>query len=407
MWGVRMAEAREPNPRNGRRRLSAAFVRTVKHPGRYHDGDGLFLQVDATGAKRWVQRLVVRGKRRDIGLGSARLVSLAEARDAALANRKEARAGGDPLATRRRERAVPTFMDAARKVYEIRRDGWRNPKHAAQFLSTLETYAGPHFGDRRVDGIAPADVLAVLTPIWQKKPETARRVKQRLGMVFEYAVAQGWRPDNPAAAVGRALPRQDARPERRKALPYAGVPAVLAAVDRSNAAESTRLALRLLILTAARSAEVRLARWDEIDREAAIWTRPASRMKSKVAHRVPLSRQALDVLQRAESLAGTSGLIFPSARPGRPMSDATMLKLVRTQGFDVDVHGFRTSFRVWAQEQTDAPREVAERALAHTIANAAEAAYARSDLFEKRRELMQRWADYLDGEPGAVVPLHA
>ena len=204
--------------------LSAAFVRSVKEPGKYFDGHGLFLKVEPSGSKRWVQQIVIRGKRREIGMGSVSLMSLAEARAEALENRKTARSGGDPLSDRRTASAVLTFEEAARKVHEIHRPSWRKPKHAAQFISTRETYAFPLVGRVRVSEVSTADVLTVLTPIWLTKPETARRVRQRIGTVMKWAVAQGWRQDNPAETISAALPRQEKGQEPRKSLPYVDIP---------------------------------------------------------------------------------------------------------------------------------------------------------------------------------------
>lgn len=389
-------DQRRKSGKHPEKALSAAFARSVSTPGKYFDGHGLFLKVDDTGAKRWVQRITIRGKRREIGLGGFSLMSLQEAREAALENRKKARAGGDPLREKREALAVLTFEEAARKVHEIHLPSWRNAKHAAQFISTLETYAFPSMGHLRVSEITTADVLTALTPIWLEKPETARRVRQRIGTVMKWAVAKGWRQDNPADAIASALPKQDKGQEHRKALPYSDLPDFLINLHQTNANDLTKLALELVILTASRSGEVRLARWDEIDLDRAEWNIPAERMKAKKAHRVPLSDRAVEILTEARRLGkemgDTSGLVFPGAKAGKPLSDMTLTKLVKAMGYDVHVHGFRSTFKVWAQERTTFPREVTEAALAHTIRDKAEAAYARSDLFEKRRQLMRSWA---------------
>ncbi len=392
--------------RRAEKTLSAAMVRTVQEPGKYHDGGGLglYLRVEKNGARFWVQRIVIRGKRRELGLGSPPLVSLAKARETALDNRRLARAGGDPLAEKRRTEAVLTFEAAARTVHEMHRPSWRNAKHAAQFMATLETYAFPRIGSRKMADVTTADVLAVLTPIWLAKPETARRVRQRIGTVMKWAVAQGWRQDNPAESIAQALPKADTTKAHRKALPYQEVAGCIAAVQASGAGKATKLALEFLILCASRSGEVREARWDEFDLHGArdvtraaraTWEIPGSRMKTKKPHRVPLSLRALEVLREAEALADGSGLVFPGTRKGKPLSDMTLSKLVKELGFDADVHGFRTSFRTWAQEQTNFPREVAEAALAHIVKDKAERAYARSDVFERRRKMMESWARYL------------
>lgn len=385
--------------------LSAAFVRSVTTPGKYTDGHGLFLKVDKSGARRWVQRIIIRGKRTEIGMGSASLVSLAEARERALENRKLARAGGDPLQAKRVSEALLTFEEVARKVHQIHEPTWRNKKHAAQFISTLETYTFPRIGKLKVSEVTTADVLAVLQPIWLEKPETARRVRQRIGTVMKWAVANGWRKDNPADAIAQALPKQDKTQAHRKALPYDKVAEFLVALKASDAGRATKLALELVILTASRSGEVRLAEWSEIDLQEGVWTRPAHRMKAKKEHRVPLPPRALEVLTEARKLGSGEGLVFPGTKYGKPLSDMTLSKLTKALGYDVDVHGFRTSFKTWAQERTNTPSDVAEAALAHTVKNKAEAAYARSDFFDKRRTLMKRWEVECSKQSGEVFKL--
>ena len=385
--------------------LSAAFVRTVSEPGKYFDGNGLFLRVDPSGARRWVQRIVIRGKRKELGLGAFPLVSLAEAREAAFENRKLARSGGDPLADRKREKAVPTFAEASRTVHAMHLPTWRNPKHAAQFISTLETYAFPRMGRVKVSEVSTADVLAVLTPIWLEKAETARRVRQRIGTVMKWAIAKGWRSDNPADAISQALPKQNRTQEHRKALHYSEVAGCIEKVKASNADLSTKLAFEFLVLTAPRSGEARGATWDEIDLDAKLWTVPANRMKAKQEHVVPLSKRAIAVLREAKGLGDGTGLVFPGTKAGKPLSDMTLSKLVKELGFLADIHGFRTSFRTWTQERTNYPREIAEAALAHKIKDKAEAAYARSKLLEKRAKMMQAWSNYLTQADAVVFRL--
>lgn len=238
-------------------------------------------------------------------------------------------------------------------------------------------------------------MLRVLTPIWTEKPETARRVRQRIGTVLKWAVAQGWRQDNPADSITQALPKVGKSQVHRKSLPYTDIADCLSAIRRSRAMTSTKLALEFLVLTAARSGEVREAVWDEIDLDNKLWTIPASRMKAKRAHRVPLSPQAITILQEARAFGDGSNLIFPGSRYGVPLSDMTLSKLVKELGFDVDVHGFRTSFRTWVQEKTEYPRELAEAALAHAVGDAVEEAYARSDFLDRRRVMMDSWAEFI------------
>ena len=225
--------------------LTAQFVKTVTKAGKYFDGHGLFLRVNANGSKQWVQRITIRGKRSEIGLGNPSLVTLAEAREKALENRKLAMAGGDPIQTKKEARAVLSFSKAAQRVYELHRPTWRNEKHAKQFISTLETYAYPYIGELKVADVNTADVLAVLTPIWTEKPETARRVKQRIGTVLKWAVAQGWRQDNPADAIAQALPKHDRNKVQRKALPYLEVEQCITVVKASKASMATKLAIMM------------------------------------------------------------------------------------------------------------------------------------------------------------------
>ena len=385
--------------------LTARFVKTVTGPGRYFDGNGLYLQVIESGARSWVQRLVIRGKRCEVGHGSYPLVLLAEAREKALAFRKTARAGGDPLAERHKNLGVPAFAEAAGKVIELHRPGWKNAKHAAQWEATLREYAFPRLGKRPVGEITTADVLAVLTPIWHDKPETARRVRQRIGAVMKWAVAQGYRGDNPAGeTIGQALPRHSDLKWHMKTLPHGGVAGAIEAVRGSDASMAAKLAFEFLVLTAARSGEVRLAAWNEFNLDAGEWTVPGERMKAKRPHRVPLSARALDILNEARALSDGTGLVFPSPA-GRALSDSTLSKRLRELGIAAVPHGFRSSFRDWAQERTNAPREIQEAALAHTVKDKVEAAYARSDLFERRRNLMDAWAAYLGPDGGNVVSM--
>ena len=384
--------------------LSATAVRNLKEPGKYYDLHGLFLRIEPTGSRRWVQRVSVAGRQREIGLGSADLVTLAEARELAVSNKKLARAGGDPLAAKQAHIAIPSLNEAIDKVIELNAPTWTNAKHAAQFKSTLTNYVTPKLGRRPVNDIQAADILSVLQPIWVDKNETARRVKQRIGTVMKWAIAQGYRSDEPTLALNQVLPKPNRKTKHRASLPYTEVSACLNSISQSYAMLSTKLAIELLVLTATRSSEVRLADWREVDLDAKTWTIPAARMKMQEEHVIPLSDRATEVLQQAKAL-GDDGLIFPGMRSGRPMSDMTMSKLVKELGYPVDIHGFRTSFRTWVQEQTNTAHEVAERALAHKTTNKVEAAYARSDLFEKRRKLMDAWASYLKNEPAMVVQL--
>lgn len=388
----------KPTGQHKEKRLSAAFVRMIKEPGFYGDGHGLYLKVDASGARRWVQRLMIHGKRRDIGLGSASLVSLSEARERALEQRKVARSGEDPIALKRRSTGILTFEEAARKVHDLSRPTWRNEKHGDQWINTMTTYAFPALGAKRLDQISSADVLAAVSSIWNEKPETARRVKQRLSTVFKWAMANGWRTDNPAETITKALPKHDrSKTEHRKALPYDQVGGAIAKIRNSDAGITTKLAFEFLVLTATRSSETREAVWSEFDLEKGVWTIPAARMKAKKPHRVPLSPRCLAILAEAKTLKrDTDDLVFPGTKDTKPLSDMTLSKLMKDLKIAAVPHGFRSSFRDWAGETTAHPREVIEFALAHVIKDKAEAAYARSDLFDKRRTLMTDWARYLE-----------
>ena len=402
----------KPRGRHPDKALSAAFCRTVTDPGRYCDGNGLYLQVDPTGARRWVQRLVVRGKSRALGLGSFSLVSLAEAREQARTNRRTARTGGDPLADRRRARGVPTFEEAAGQVIAIHQAEWKASGRTSRFWeATLRDYVYPHIGGKSVDQVTTADVMAVLLPIWTRKHETAQKVRQRIGRVMKWAIAQGYRNDNPAGdAVTAALPQRSVPVRHMKALPHGEVAGAIAAVRASRAWVGMQLAFEFLVLTAARSGEVRLAAWDEIDLVALVWSIPATRMKAKREHRVPLSSRAVEVLHEAKRLRASAKdacaeLVFPSPR-GNPITSDKLPALIRELGIAAVPHGFRSSFRDWASERTNHPREVIEAALAHVVSNQTEAAYARSDLFERRRQLMNDWMEYVADDRGQVIPLY-
>ena len=392
------AQGTKPGRKHGKhpeKALSAALVRKVSRPGRYCDGHGLYLQVLPTGGRCWIQRLMIRGRRRELGLGGYPLVSLAEAREMAFDNRKLARSGGDPLAEKRKLQDLPTFEEAAARVLDQQRPGWRNAKHAQDWPRSLRAYAFPRIGRVPVSAVTTADMLAILSPIWHTKPETARRVRQRVGAVMKWAVAMGYRSDDPAGDVlGQALGRQQDVVQHMRALPHGEVADAITTVWNSKASIITKLAFEFLVLTAARSGEVRLATWNEIDLDAGVWTIPAARMKAKRDHRVPLSERAVMILTETQERGNGTGLVFPRI-PGKPLSNMTLSKLVKELGIQAVPHGFRSSFRDWAAEETDHPREVIEAALAHVVENKVEAAYRRSDLFERRRILMDDWAQYL------------
>jgi integrase len=386
--------------------LTAAKVKNAG-PGKYADGNGLYLYVDDNGARRWVLRTVIYGRRHELGLGSARLVALKDAREEAARLRRIARQNGDPMAARRKERAtLPAFEPAARECHASHSQTFRNAKHAAQWITTLETYAFPVLGNRRIDTIEPRDILEALTPIWTAKPETARRVKQRLKTVFDYARAKGWRTsENPVGGIEKVLPKINGKTKgHHAALPWAKVPEFIEVLRSSTAAEPVKLGFEFLILTAARTGEVIHATWNEIDLEAKTWTVPAGRMKAKAEHKVPLSPRGIEVLQEAKNFSFGGDYIFPGRSPGRPLSNMAFLQLLkRMERTDITAHGFRSSFRDWAEEKTTTQRSVVEAALAHTVENKVEAAYLRTTLFEKRRRLMNAWSAFATMKPAEKV----
>lgn len=387
----------KPRGKHPEKALTPMRVRAVSEPGRYADGNGLHLVVDRSGAKRWILRTVIRGRRCDLGLGSVALVSLVEAREQAAALRKVARAGGDPLEECRKARTVvPTFEQAAHRVHKERADSWKNEKHRAQWITTLETYAFPELGKRRVDHIGTPDVLRVLSPIWLTKPETARRLRQRIRVVLDWAKAAGFRSgENPVEGVKDGLPKQTGLPKHHQALPYDDVRSFVAELRVSDSGLIVKLAFEFLILTAARSGEVRGATWSEIDLKRRVWTIPAARMKATREHRVPLSDRCIEILSEAKQLKNGGDLVFAGASKGKRLSDMVFTMHLRRMNVAATAHGFRSSFRDWAAETTSFPADVCEIALAHTIRNKVEAAYRRGDLFDKRRRLVEAWADFV------------
>lgn len=412
--------------------LTAAKVRTAQ-PGRYCDGGGLYLLTRSPEARFWLFRYVRSGRMREMGLGPAAgrdAVSLAEARAKAADLRKLLRAGVDPLAQRAADAAAAkaarqgvaaqamTFRAVAERYLNAHATGWRNAKHRAQCRSTLETHAFPHFGDLPVRAVQTAHVMTALEPIWHKTAETARRVRGRIEAVLDYATAREWRSgENPARWRGHLsnlLPARSkvAPVEHHAALPWSKMGAFMEGL-RQEAGVSAG-ALEFAILTAARSGEVRGARWSEIDMQAGIWTIPTERMKARKEHRVPLSAPTLALLgtmAKLRTVDKPDGFVFPGRRAGQPLGVTALAKVLqRMQRSELTVHGFRSSFRDWVAEATGYPREVAEAALAHVVGNKVEAAYQRGDLFEKRRRLMEEWAEFCSrslAQYGRVVAIRA
>ena len=373
--------------------LTTLKVKNAK-PGRHVDGRGLCLVVKPSGARTWVLRMQHNGRRRDYGLGSALDVSLAEAREAAVALRRRVREGFDPIAEKRKERKIaPTFEAATRACYETLREGWKGGHHA-KWLSSFEKHLFPRIGARPVDQIDSARVVEALTPIWLEIPETARRILQRISVVLDFAHIKGWVPEEVSLrSVRKGLPRQSDKRGHMEAMPYADVPALMQ--NLAAAAPTTgRDALRFTIYNAVRSNETRFAVWTEFELDKATWTIPGERMKARETQVVPLSAPVVALLRkRWKERSSDTGLVF-SHDGERPISDVTMTKLLRDDGITgVTVHGFRSSFTDWSSERTRFPKEVADKALAHKLPNKVEAAYRRTDFFEKRRSLMARWAE--------------
>ena len=378
-------------------------------PGKHTDGEGLRLHVYATGARNWVFRYMRDGRSREMGLGAYPQVSLAEARETAAQARRILRTGADPIEAReakRKQEALAaegalTFTQAAARYIRAHRRGWRNRKHARQWASTLRTYARPILGALPVGEVSTDDVLSILSPIWTEKTETAKRVQGRIENILDWATARGYRSgENPArwrGHLGKLLPRPSRVKQVRNhpAMDYREVPAFVAELATHEGTGAR--ALEFLIITGCRTGEVIGAKWSEISGE--VWTIPAERMKARRVHRVPLTAQAVAIL---ETLPRASEYVFAGARYGRPVSNMAMLQAMRRMGYGVHgdrgdcvPHGFRSSFRDWAAEQTSFPREVAEAALAHVNPNKVEAVYQRGDLFEKRRALMEAWASFI------------
>ena len=406
-------------------RLKALDVARKKKPGLYPDGGGLYLQVTSAGSRSWVYRYTLHGKTRYMGLGPLHAVGLADARKKAMAARQARHEGIDPIDDRnaglahdRIEAAKAiTFRDAAERYIEAHKAGWRNAKHAGQWRSTLETYAYPVLGSLPVQAVDVGLVLKVLEPIWNTKTETASRIRGRIESVLDWSTARGYRlGENPARWRGHVenlLPRRSKvrKVRHHPALPYGEVGAFMLDLRRQEGTAAR--ALELLILTACRTGEVIGARLGEANIEEAVWTVPAERVKSGQEHRVPLSPPALAIvnaMHEGRTSERTDDYMFPGGKRGRPLSNMALLALLKRMGRDdLTAHGFRSTFRDWAAERTNYPREVAEMALGHAISDKVEAAYRRGDLFEKRRRLMDEWAKFCGAEAkaGKVVAIGA
>jgi integrase len=401
-------------------KLSALEIKHAKVPGLHGDGGGLYLQVGEGGAKSWIYRYTLNGKTREMGLGPCRSVSLAEAREKAQECRRLRDQHIDPIEHRRdaRTRALLeataniTFDEASAAYIEAHRAGWRNAKHAAQWESTLKTYAEPILGRLPVQVIDTKLVLKVIEPIWATKVDTAYRVRGRIEAVLDWTKARGYRDgENPARWKGHLDKLLPLRSKVRKvahhpALPYAELPAFMECLRNMNGVAAR--ALEFTILTAGRTGETLGAKWDEINTPEKLWIIPAERMKAGKEHRVPLSPRALEILEEMKQVRDGNGFVFPSTRRGKPLSNMAMLKvLCRCNRDDLTVHGFRSTFRDWAADKTDFVNEVVEMAVAHAVSNKVEVAYRRGELLDKRRALMGVWERYCTtSEAGAnVIPI--
>ena len=371
-------------------------MRTINRPGRYGDGrggHGLSLLVKATAngrwSKTWAQRLRIGGRGVSLGLGSYPAVSLALARERALANRQAVEEGRDP----RRRHAV-TFGDAMEAVIDLHRPNWKPTSNTEQqWQSLLANHIAATIGATPVADVSAADVVAVLDRVWDR-PELARRTARRISTTMKWAMGRGLRETDPTAAAVAAMPKHRHRPNHHRALHHSDLPEALNKVRDSQASDATKLALELMVLTATRPGEVRHAHWDEFDLDAAVWTIPATRYKTGTEFRVPLSGRAVELLTEARSLTGDAGLVFTSPTTGRPLSQNTFVKLLRDLDIATTAHGLRATFRSWCSDQS-IPRDLAEMALGHAV-KGVEGAYARSDMIHRRRPLMQQWADHIN-----------
>ena len=376
--------------------LTAIEVKYAK-PGRHADGDGLYLLVRPSGSRSWVLRAQSEGKRHDLGLGSPPTISLAQARAKAADLRDRIKRGQSPARAANAASLSPrTFAEAARDCHTALKPGWRNKRHRDSWLMCLETHIFPHFGDRSVDEITGLMVRDALAPIWLKIPETARRALQRIGTVLDYSHLCGWRPQETSLrSVPKGLPRQPNRENHLPAMPYEDVPRFVARLMKLPPTAS-RDALLFTIHTASRSGETRLATWSEIDMDACTWSLPADRMKMGKPHMVPLTQEAIAILKRRWSLRSDENDLVFSSYGTKPLSDMAMTQQLRHMKISkITVHGFRSSFTDWAAELTDFRKEVVDKALAHKLLDRVEAAYRRTDFFERRRELMQAWSGYI------------
>ncbi len=403
-------------------KLSAKKVEHLKERGWYADGNGLYLQVSITGSKSWAYRYHSKGKQQWHGLGAySKLNSLRKARQAAAECKQLRKDGFDPIEHKKKlaldkeldEAKSLTFKECADQYIDSHKNGWKNAKHASQWVNTLNAYAHPTIGQLPVQSIDIDLILKILEPIWYTKTETASRVRQRIENILDWAIVRNYRQgDNPALWRGRLdkiLPKRNKvqKPKHFAAMDYRELPEYFRSIRAKDTIAAKTLAFT--ILTAARNGEARAITYEELNQDEAIWIIPDDRMKADREHRVPLTGEALAIIDEMATLKRkTDDYVFVGLKAGRPISEAAILKLVKDTHPTLTVHGFRSTFRDWCAEQTNYPREVAEAALAHSIRDKTEAAYQRGDIFEKRRKLMDSWADYCLNrkETGKVIPIH-
>ena len=406
MWGILWGKMTKKHPNN---ELTALKVRKLDIPGRYADGNNLYLEIDKSGARRWTLRVTILGRRRDMGLGGVSTVSLEEARELAYQYKKIARSGGDPILERQKNKGLQTtLIHCAKKVHQINLPTWKNQKFAKQWFSSLEHHVFPTIGKLPISQVTSADILRVLTPIWNTKGDTAKKIKQRLRMIIKWARAQGYfQGDDPVELAEQALPKQLKSDDHHKSLEFEKLPEMISNLRKSKISLPTKLALEFTILSACRTNEVLNAKWEEIDLTKLVWSIPSERMKGGKVHQVPLTDRMTVILNDCKKLKTNNDLLFPSEINGEALSNNTMrLALKKRLKIDATVHGMRSSFKDWASETTNFANEVSEMALAHTISNKTELAYRRRTLIEKRRQLMQRWSDYLNNKEGEVIELY-
>lgn len=400
----------KPAGRHRAQQLTVRQIEALTKPGKYQDGGGLVLKVNNSTSKQWILRCSIKGQknkdgkplRKEYGLGSLKQVSLSQARELARQYVSCAREGRDPAHELRNKTNIPDFETVAREYVAMRlkqpadKGGWRNEKHRNQWVTTLERYVYPHIGQRRIDQITTPEIVMFLTPLWLEKEATARRIKQRVALVFQYAKGKGvLTAENPVNDVSATLrPNRNRKRKHHAALDYRELPQFMQWLRDVEKPAMSRLALEFTILTVARTGETVGARWNEIDTDKALWSLPASRMKAGEPHRVPLSPRCIEILNYLRPVTVHSGWVFQGRTYGKPINEVSMLQMLKSHDFEFTVHGFRSCFKIWADETTSFSHAAVEKCLAHAVASQTEAAYSRGELLDKRTEVMAAWASY-------------